>query len=250
MGDQRAFARAAATVTADTADILAFLATSAEDVEKARMDAPRQPVTRPRQGPRAAAAREQGGGYSVNAMPMSQAAGRGAKRRPPKRAASTSPSEDTPCSRNRPKLPVEEIIDGQEMKSEPQPQTLGFARQHQHWQQHQQPAPQFYGMQMMHPGQDVMPMVGHVPGGIVPMHMIPSGMVPMHHMHAINPFSFRSPQLVYIDPAAYAATAASQVSFQWKNPDFLLKHPDFLLKHPDFLLKNPDFLLRNDFILQ
>ena len=28
------------------------------------------------------------------------------------------------------------------------------------------------------------------------------------------------------------------VSFQWKNPDFLLKNPDFLLKNPGFLLKN------------
>ena len=28
-----------------------------------------------------------------------------------------------------------------------------------------------------------------------------------------------------------------QVSFQWKNPDFLLKNPDFLLKNPDFLMK-------------
>ena len=26
----------------------------------------------------------------------------------------------------------------------------------------------------------------------------------------------------------------SQVSFQWKNPDFLLKNPDFLLKNVDF----------------
>ena len=32
-----------------------------------------------------------------------------------------------------------------------------------------------------------------------------------------------------------------QVSFQWKNPDFLLKNLDFLLENPDFLLKNPDF---------
>ena len=29
-----------------------------------------------------------------------------------------------------------------------------------------------------------------------------------------------------------------QVSFQWKNPDFLFKNPDFLLRNPDFLLKN------------
>ena len=27
-----------------------------------------------------------------------------------------------------------------------------------------------------------------------------------------------------------------QVSFQWKNPDFLLKNPDFLLKNVDFTL--------------
>ena len=28
-----------------------------------------------------------------------------------------------------------------------------------------------------------------------------------------------------------------QVSFQWKNPDFLLKNPDFLLKNVDFIIK-------------
>ena len=42
-----------------------------------------------------------------------------------------------------------------------------------------------------------------------------------------------------------------QVSFQRKNPDFLLKNPDFLLKNSDFLLRNPGFLLKNpDFLLQ
>ena len=34
------------------------------------------------------------------------------------------------------------------------------------------------------------------------------------------------------------------VSFQWKNPDFLLKNPDFLIRNPDFLLKNADFILQ------
>ena len=33
----------------------------------------------------------------------------------------------------------------------------------------------------------------------------------------------------------------SEVSFQWKYPDFLLKNVDFLLKNVDFLLKNVDF---------
>ena len=28
-----------------------------------------------------------------------------------------------------------------------------------------------------------------------------------------------------------------EVSFQWKNPDFLLKNPDFLLKNDAFVLK-------------
>ena len=28
-----------------------------------------------------------------------------------------------------------------------------------------------------------------------------------------------------------------EVSFQWKNPDFLLKSPDFLIRNPNFLLK-------------
>ena len=30
-----------------------------------------------------------------------------------------------------------------------------------------------------------------------------------------------------------------QVSFQWKNPDFLLRNPDFLLRNVDFLIKQP-----------
>ena len=37
---------------------------------------------------------------------------------------------------------------------------------------------------------------------------------------------------------------ARYVSFQWKNPDFLLKNPDFLLRNVDFLIKTgkrPDY---------
>ena len=33
------------------------------------------------------------------------------------------------------------------------------------------------------------------------------------------------------------ARALVEVSFQWKNPDFLLKNPDFLLKNVDFITK-------------
>ena len=36
-----------------------------------------------------------------------------------------------------------------------------------------------------------------------------------------------------------------QVSFQRKNPDFLLKNPDFLFRNPDFLLKNVDFIMKH-----
>ena len=36
--------------------------------------------------------------------------------------------------------------------------------------------------------------------------------------------------------AAVAAELAAEVSFQWKNPDFLLKNPDFLLKNVDFVI--------------
>ena len=32
-----------------------------------------------------------------------------------------------------------------------------------------------------------------------------------------------------------AGRIADEVSFRWKNPDFLIKNPDFLLKNPDFL---------------
>ena len=42
-----------------------------------------------------------------------------------------------------------------------------------------------------------------------------------------------------------------KVSFQRKNPDFLVKNPDFLVKNPDFLLKNLDFLVKNlDFLVK
>ena len=34
----------------------------------------------------------------------------------------------------------------------------------------------------------------------------------------------------------YAAQA--QVSFQWKNPDFLFRNPDFLFTNPDFSIEN------------
>ena len=36
--------------------------------------------------------------------------------------------------------------------------------------------------------------------------------------------------------------AAGKVSFQWKNPDFLLRNPDSLIRNSDFLLKNVDFI--------
>ena len=43
----------------------------------------------------------------------------------------------------------------------------------------------------------------------------------------------------------------AQVSFQWKNPDFLLENPDFLFRNPDFLFRNPGFLLKHvDFIIK
>ena len=36
----------------------------------------------------------------------------------------------------------------------------------------------------------------------------------------------------------------NQVSFQWKNPDFLLKNPYILLKNPDFLLNDVDIVIK------
>ena len=36
----------------------------------------------------------------------------------------------------------------------------------------------------------------------------------------------------------------SEVSFQWKNPDFIFKNPDFLFRNPGFLLKNVDFIAK------
>ena len=35
----------------------------------------------------------------------------------------------------------------------------------------------------------------------------------------------------------------NQVSFQWKNPDFLLKNVNFLLKNVNFLLKYVNFVI-------
>ena len=35
----------------------------------------------------------------------------------------------------------------------------------------------------------------------------------------------------------------AKVSFQWKNPDFLLKNPDLLIRNLDFLLKNVDYIM-------
>ena len=39
------------------------------------------------------------------------------------------------------------------------------------------------------------------------------------------------------DVAVFLAGAVGAVSFQWKNPDFILKNPDFLLKNVDFMIK-------------
>ena len=38
--------------------------------------------------------------------------------------------------------------------------------------------------------------------------------------------------------------SCAQVSFQWKNSDFLLRNPDSLLRNPDSLLKNVDFIIK------
>ena len=35
-----------------------------------------------------------------------------------------------------------------------------------------------------------------------------------------------------------------QVSFQWKNPDFLFRNPDLLIRNSDFLLKDIDFIIK------
>ena len=35
----------------------------------------------------------------------------------------------------------------------------------------------------------------------------------------------------------FAYSCLTEVSFRWKNPDFLLKNSDFLLKHLDFITK-------------
>ena len=43
----------------------------------------------------------------------------------------------------------------------------------------------------------------------------------------------------------YVDAMNTQVSFQWKNPDYLLKNPDFLLNNPHFLLKTVNFMIKH-----
>ena len=48
-----------------------------------------------------------------------------------------------------------------------------------------------------------------------------------------------------VRPTGAARPQAIVVSFQWKNPDFLLQNPEFLFRNPDFLLKNVAFVIKN-----
>ena len=45
------------------------------------------------------------------------------------------------------------------------------------------------------------------------------------------------------DDQAHTADIIINVTFQWKNPDFLLKNPDFLFRNPDFILKTVDCII-------
>ena len=53
---------------------------------------------------------------------------------------------------------------------------------------------------------------------------------------------------------AGAAGSHGQVSFQWKNPDFLLRNPDFPLKNVDFITKHTEeisgFDLMDQFVMR
>ena len=51
------------------------------------------------------------------------------------------------------------------------------------------------------------------------------------------------PRSRYAYPEDAFEGSETPVSFQWKNPDFLLKNLDFILKNVDFLLKNLDFII-------
>ena len=42
------------------------------------------------------------------------------------------------------------------------------------------------------------------------------------------------------EAALWKVAPPPQVSFQWKNPDFLSRNPDFLSRNLDFLFKNVD----------
>ena len=45
------------------------------------------------------------------------------------------------------------------------------------------------------------------------------------------------------DSGTLSDQTTQEVSFQWKNPDFLSRNPDFPSRNPDFLLKNVDFII-------
>ena len=41
----------------------------------------------------------------------------------------------------------------------------------------------------------------------------------------------------FITKIAFLRDNQTQVSFQWKNPDFLSRNPDFLLRNGEFMIK-------------
>ena len=44
----------------------------------------------------------------------------------------------------------------------------------------------------------------------------------------------------YVDMSVIELWKLTQVSFQWKNPDFLLKNVDFLMKNLDFIIQQTE----------
>ena len=46
-------------------------------------------------------------------------------------------------------------------------------------------------------------------------------------------------------PSTCTDQTSVQVSFQWKNPDFLLQNPDLMFRDPDFRLKNVECIIKH-----
>ena len=89
---------------------------------------------------------------------------------------------------------------------------------------------------------DLESLHGAVMGGITPTQEMMRSLG-MGHPNQTE-VGYKCSALVRAVPSAEQNAADAEVSFQWKNPDFLLKNPDFLFRNPDFLMKSVDFIIK------